>query len=249
MDEQQYISSLIFKTGENIKIPVYEWFVAERSKYHFIQVARTNLGRTLFVNGIVQSAEADNGVYEERMTKLLRESDRKILIIGGGDGKLAAKVHAVNPSADIVIVDIDEKIVEVSRIYFGQNIFSNPRAELVIGDAHKFLREHAFFSSLKFDGILVDLTDDPVRKDDENFVSFYIKLADLILRNLDPCGWVSVQAGTDEVCEAFLDYQKELQKIFLPLFEIIEKCSARIPSFDPDKAAFLNCSRPHFRRN
>jgi len=247
MDEQQYISSLIFKTGENIKIPVYEWFVAERSKYHFIQVAKTNLGRTLFVNGIVQSAEGDDGVYERYMIRPLRDCDKKILIIGGGDGKLAVTARAMNPSAEITVVDIDEKIVEISQMYFRQNIFSNPKIELIIGDAHKFLRDRASTSSSRFDGVLVDLTDDPVRKDDENFVSFYLKLADLILRNLASDGWVSIQAGTDEVCESFLDYQEELQKIFSPFFELVEKCSAQIPSFEPDKAAFLYCMHPHLR--
>lgn len=238
MDERQHISSLVFKTGETVNIPVYEWLVAERSKYHFIQVARTDLGLTMFVNNIIQSAEGDNGAYEQCMLKPLRSSDREILIIGGGDGKLAAMASALNVFANITVVDIDERIVDICRTHFGQKVFFSPNVKLHIADALNFLARQ-LAENKKFDGALIDLTDDPIRKEDMQFEAFHTRLIELIHRRLHPEGWVAIQGGTEDVCDSFLDSKTVLREILNPHFELVETFVTDIPSFAPDRAAFL----------
>ena len=69
---------------------------------------------------------------------------RQVLIIGGGDGGVAREV-AKHPLVEIIDqVEIDERVIELSKIYlpFMAEGFNSPKVNLHIADGFKFMEEH-----------------------------------------------------------------------------------------------------------
>lgn len=87
--------------------------------------------------------------------------DHQVLIVGGGDGGVAREV-AKHPQVErIVQVEIDPKVLEVSKKYLpsmGVGL-DHPKVTLNIGDGFQFLKQH----SGQFDVIITD-SSDPVGK-------------------------------------------------------------------------------------
>ena len=117
-------------------------------------------GRVLALDGVVQTTTADEFVYHEMIAHvpLLAVGDAKrVLIIGGGDGGTLRRVlmHAVER---VVMVELDRTVVDLSRLHLQEicsTAFEDPRAELVIADGCRFVKE----SDEAFDAIIVDSTD------------------------------------------------------------------------------------------
>lgn len=81
----------------------------------------------------------------------------QVLIVGGGDGGVAREV-AKHPSVETIVqVEIDSRVVEVSKKYlpFMGSGFSHPKLTLHIGDGFKFMAKH----EKQFDVIITDSSD------------------------------------------------------------------------------------------
>lgn len=245
MEKLLQVCSFVYKTGRIEEMPIYlhRCLFAEWVGSQFVQILMTDLGLMMLINNVMQSAEDDNGAYENCMTSPLMSCDKEILIIGGGDGKLADKVHSLNPQAFITVVDIEKGIVELCRQYFRQTVFESKRVNLVIKDGSSFLEENLACKK-KFDLILVDLTDEPVMSGDVEFKAFYDRLIRLVFENLSAGGRVCIQAGAVEVCERLINPAVILHRILRKHFWKIEMLSSRVPSFEPDVALFLCASNP-----
>lgn len=245
MDQLQYVHSYMLKTGKVEKMPVYlyNYLLSYWIGNQFVQIMDTSLGRMMLINSIVQSAEGDRGIYESCMTSPLRSSDKEILIIGGGDGKLAAKILSLDSLVSITIVDIEKGIVELCRQYFRQTVFESKRVNLVIKDGSSFLEEN-LSRGKKFDFVLVDLTDEPVMDEGLEFRTFYNKLIGLIRQNLSADGHVCIQAGAAEFCDGLLNMIDALREISSGYFLESKLLITDVPSFGLDKAAFLHVSKP-----
>jgi spermidine synthase len=135
--------------------------VRTRSDYQDILVMENPVyGRMLFIDGLVMTTEKDEFAYHEMLSHVpltLHGSPEEILIIGGGDGGLLREVFR-HPSVQRVdLVDIDRKVVEVSREHLPAIgcAFDDPRVRLHFQDGSEFVR------GLKdqYDVILVDSTD------------------------------------------------------------------------------------------
>jgi spermidine synthase len=83
---------------------------------------------------------------------------KRVLVIGGGDGG-AVEEALKHPSVDqVVMVELDERVVEVAKQHFAaihRGVFDNPRLRLLIDDGLKYLAE----TKEKFDHIALDLPD------------------------------------------------------------------------------------------
>ncbi|MCW5698385.1 MAG: polyamine aminopropyltransferase [Rhodospirillales bacterium] len=133
----------------------------EKTDFQEIVVAETKgFGRTLFLDGVVQTTERDEFVYHEMITHvpMLAHGDaNRVLIIGGGDGGVLREVLR-HPVEKAVMVEIDGRVVEECRKFLpslSDGAFDDPRAELIIADGIKYVAE----SSDSFDAIIVDSTD------------------------------------------------------------------------------------------
>lgn len=134
----------------------------KRSKYQEIIIADLeDFGRCLILDGYIQSSEADEFIYHESLVHpamILHPFPRKVLIVGGGEGAALREVLKHNTVEEIIMVDIDRDVIELSREYLPmmhKNAFSNPKVKVLIADGKKYIEE----TSERFDVIILDLTD------------------------------------------------------------------------------------------
>lgn len=135
-----------------------------RSRYARVDIVDTfEYGRMLFLDGIAQSAERDEFIYHESLVHpamLSHPFPRSVCVIGGAEGATIREVCRYPQVERLVMVDIDEELVSLSRKYlvnWSSGAFDDPRVELHFGDGRRYLQQ----TDETFDVILVDL-DDPV---------------------------------------------------------------------------------------
>ncbi len=135
---------------------------AASSAYQRIEVVETELlGRTLVLDGAVQTTERDEFIYHEMLALvplMAHPNPARVLIIGGGDGGTMRRVLADPRVRSAVLVEIDPQVVGVCRQYLPEiagRAFDDPRAQLVIADGVRFVADTAE----TYDVILVDSTD------------------------------------------------------------------------------------------
>lgn len=133
-----------------------------RSAYQAIEVMRLcSFGTCLVLDGKIQSSEADEFVYHEALVQpamLSHPHPRSVLIAGGGEGATLREVLRHRSVESATMVDLDDQVVSVCREYlpsFSSGAFEDPRTELIVGDARKFMAE----SRRSFDVIIIDLPD------------------------------------------------------------------------------------------
>lgn len=119
-------------------------------------------GRSLVIDGLIQSTRCDEFIYHECLVHpamLMHPNPKTVFIGGGGEGSTAREVLRHKSVEKCVMVDIDEAVVRFCRDHLEENAeaFADKRLDLVIQDAKAWLEN----TSLKFDVIIMDL-DDPL---------------------------------------------------------------------------------------
>ncbi|TGL73916.1 spermidine synthase [Leptospira yasudae] len=133
-----------------------------RTKFQQVEFHLLNaFGRTVVLDGAVQSSEADEHIFHECLVHpalLTHPNPKKVLILGGGEGATLREVLK-HPSIELaVMVDIDEEFVEFCKVAlpdWNKEAFEDPRTELIHMDGRKYLED----TSLTFDIIITDITD------------------------------------------------------------------------------------------
>jgi thermospermine synthase len=134
-----------------------------QTKFQKVQLLDTvPFGKTLLLDGLMQSCDLDENVYHECLVHpamLSHPNPKTVLVGGGGEGSTVREILKHKSVEKCVMVDIDELVVEFCRKHLEKNktAFEDPRFQLVIEDCEKFLREY----NGTFDVIILDL-DDPV---------------------------------------------------------------------------------------
>ena len=143
------------------KIKIKKKVYSRRNKCQKIEVFDTfEFGRMLVLDGLIQLATKNEHIYHEMLVHpalLYHSEPKRVLIIGGGDGGTLREVlkHKVKK---IILDDIDEKVIEVSKKYFpsvSKGAFKNKRVKVVIEDGLKFIKNFDNY----FDVIIIDATD------------------------------------------------------------------------------------------
>jgi len=121
---------------------------------------------------------------------------KNVFIGGGGELATAREVLRHKSVERVVMVDLDEKIIEVSKQYLpewgGEKVASDPRLEIKIGDALDFLMD----TNEKFDVIIMDISD-PIEAGPG--VMLYTKeFYEHAMTRLTPHGVFVTQAGMAE---------------------------------------------------
>ncbi|CAB3223976.1 unnamed protein product [Arctia plantaginis] len=180
--------------GATFSFEVKKILHSEKSDYQDILVCEsTSLGKVLVLDGIIQCTEKDEFSYQEMISFLplcCHKNPEKVLIVGGGDGGVAREVAKHPKVKEIVQVEIDAKVIEVSKKYlpFMAVGFDSPKLKLHVGDGFEFMKNH----SQEFDVIITD-SSDPVGPAVNLFQENYFALMKSALR---PNGIVCSQAGT-----------------------------------------------------
>jgi spermidine synthase len=158
----------------------------------------------------------------------------KVLVIGGGDGGVVREVLKHSSVKQVVLCDIDEAVVRVSKTYLPHMsaLLSDPRVTVFIGDGFKFLAEHEG----TYDAIITD-SSDPVGPAATLFEKPYFKLLHDSLR---PGGHISTQG---ECLWLHLPLIKDLRETTKGLFAVSEYAYTTIPTYPSGQIGFIVCSK------
>jgi len=200
------------------------------SEYQKIELYETEgFGKLLVIDGTVQLVEHGERSYHEPLVHpvmLAHPNPKKVLVIGGGDGGTLREVLEHKTVEKAVMVEIDEKVVEVSMKYLkidGRLLEraikgEEPRAELIIGDGVEYMKRH----KNHFDVIIVDSTD-PVGPAKLLFSEKFYRDA---YEALGEKGIYITQAGsvylfTDELLSAYKNMKKVFDRVYYFSFPVI----------------------------
>src|SRR3954463_4199450 len=188
----------------------------EKSAYQRIRIFDTVAnGRVLTLDDIVQITTRDESAYAEMLTHLpMLEHGRveRVMIVGGGDLSIADEALKHKSVKEVVLVDIDGRVVELCREHFAEinaKAFRDKRLKVEVADAFEYLGRKA--SKNRFDLIIADRPD-PVGPGKALFgETFY----DRVRNALKPGGFATFQTGVPfyqpwEITEAL----EELSRFF-----------------------------------
>lgn len=175
-----------------IGLRIEEILHRERSPYQEITVYETaEFGRLLTLDDIIMTTERDEFVYHEMLAHpalVAHPEPRQVLVVGGGDGGTVREVLKHPTVERVVLAELDERVVEVSKLYLPSlaQAFDDPRVEFRFGDGALYVAEHPN----EFDVILVD-SPDPVGPAAVLFSEAFYRTCRAALR---PGGIITVQS-------------------------------------------------------
>lgn len=137
-----------------------------RSEWQDYEVWETPLfGRLFRLDGCFMTSERDEFYYHENLIQvpaMAHEGVRRALIIGGGDGGSAEELLKSPTMERVVIAELDEKVIDISRRYFAavhHGALDDARVDIRIGDGMKYVNEDGPAAGDRYDLIVLDLTD------------------------------------------------------------------------------------------
>jgi spermidine synthase len=213
-----------YEVRYHVKKRIYE----HRSKFQFIEIIQNNtFGKMLFLDGDLQIAEKDAGIYSDALIFPIQE-DKKVIkntaILGGGDGGILKDFLKLNPES-VTIIDIDEDVVEASKIYLKKickKAFEDETVIIVYADVMKYLN-----TCKKFDVIISDLTMHPEAFTNIERSVYLTRLFKKINSKLKKDGIFTLQCCSEYDKLTF----KLISSILVKLFSSVEFHSVFIPSF------------------
>jgi spermidine synthase len=186
----------------------------EKSRYQHIRIFDTVAnGRVMTLDDIVQITSRDESAYADMLTHLpMLEHGRveRVLIVGGGDLSIADEALKHASVKEVVLVDIDGRVIELCKKHFGSinaKAFRDKRLTLEVADAFEYLGRKN--SKGHFDLIIADRPD-PVGPGKALFgETFY----DRIKGALRMGGYATFQTGVPfyqpwEITEALQDLKR-----------------------------------------
>lgn len=136
-------------------------FEGRSENQHVAVVENGTFGRTLYLDGVLQTSERDEFIYHEMLTHLpiLAHGDvSNVLIIGGGDGGMLEEVLKHRSIDAVTMVEIDPSVVTMCREHLPSisgDAFDDPRLDLVFADGVDYVRT----TDKRFDIAIIDSTD------------------------------------------------------------------------------------------
>lgn len=148
---------------ENVKmsIRIDRQLHTEQSDFQRIDVfSSPEFGRFLTLDGIMMLTEKDEFIYHEMITHVPMAADpniKNVLVIGAGDGGTIRELTRYESIEHIDMVEIDERVVEVSKEFLTQTAcrLYDPRVSIHYDDGLRFVRH----KENEYDLIIVDSTD------------------------------------------------------------------------------------------
>lgn len=180
--------------GQHFALKVDKVLAHEKSDYQDVLFLQTsNHGKALVLDGIIQCTEHDEFSYQEMIAFLplcAHPNPAKVLIVGGGDGGVAREVDKHPLVKDIVQVEIDQKVIDLSKKYLPGMAkgFDSSKLTLKVCDGFDFLRNH----KNEFDVIITD-SSDPIGPATNLFTDDYYRLLKEALKS---GGVMCSQAGS-----------------------------------------------------
>ena len=148
---------------ENVRfsIKIEKQLVNCQGDYQQIDIFETKeFGRVFALDGYIMLTEKDEFIYHEMIVHVpmaVNPSIKNVLVIGAGDGGTVRELTKYDTIEHIDMVEIDSKVVEISKEYLPQTAckLDDPRVHIYYQDGLKFVRR----KENMYDLIIVDSTD------------------------------------------------------------------------------------------
>lgn len=225
--------------GQKFSLEVEDVLINGKSKFQDILVFKSKTyGTVLALDGVIQVTERDEFAYQEMITHLpmfaCKQSPKKVLIVGGGDGGVLREVVKHSSVEEIHMCEIDEHVISVSKDVFRGSLataYDDSRLKLIIGDAAAYLREHGVGQN--YDVIICD-SSDPVGPADALFkLEFYQSMK----AALNPDGGVLCTQG--QCLWLDLEFIKNLKSQIQGIFASVMYAYTTIPTYSSGQIGFL----------
>ena len=144
-----------------ITIKVDNVLFSGHSKYQKVDVLESQShGCILTLDGLMMTTEQDEFYYHEMISHVplcSHKNPETVLVIGGGDGGTVREVLKHDCVKKVVLCEIDEMVIDVSKKYLPTIAcgLDDPRVEIVVGDAIEYIKDKKDC----YDVILIDSTD------------------------------------------------------------------------------------------
>src|SRR5471032_1108510 len=186
----------------------------EKSQYQHIRIFDTVAnGRVMTLDDIVQITSRDESAYADMLTHLPmleHGAVERVMIVGGGDLSIADEALKHKDVKEVVLVDIDGRVVELCKKLFGEinaKAFKDKRMTVKVADAFEYLGRKS--SKNRFDLIIADRPD-PVGPGKALFgETFYDRVKGALRKG----GYATFQTGVPfyqpwEITEALEDLKR-----------------------------------------
>jgi len=226
-------------THTSVGIEYEKYLHQSQSKYQKIEVIKTKLyGNALYLDGCFMLSEKNQEYYHNECLNLVSKGTKNILIIGGGDFAIAAKLIKRKGIKNITIVEIDPIVVKISKKYFSNNFKQNKnemkRIKLVQQDGMSYIKNNPNM----FDCIIIDSTD-PIGAAKVLFSKHFLSRC---YKSLPNNGTIIQQSGSPI---------KDMKKIIRPLvkryselkFKDIQLSSFPMPLYPTGTWSFISAKR------
>lgn len=193
-------------------------------------VEHCRYGKTLFLDGKIQSSAGDEYIYHEAIVHpamIAHPNPKKVIIIGGGEGATLREVLKHNTVASVTMIDIDEELVKACIKYlpeWSNGAFNDSRTNLVFADGRKYLAENREL----FDVVIIDLPE-PL-EGGPAYLLYTKEFYHLVSERLSKDGTVVTQAATTRAGDTILI--SSVLKTFKTAFPIAYAYQVIVPSFD-----------------
>ena len=191
-----------------------------------------SFGRCLVLDGHLQSSQLDEFIYHESLVHpalLSHPNPKTVFIGGGGEGATAREVLSHKSVSRCVMVDIDGKCVEQSKVHlkdWHQGSFDDKRLDLVIDDAKKYIET---FDGT-FDVIIMDLAD-PI-EGGPCALLYTVEFYKSLIAKLSPDGVFVTQSGPTAL--------NTCNDVFTPLVRTVNKAFGNVTPFMSFVPSFLD---------
>lgn len=160
----------------------------------------------------------------------------RILVIGGGDGSTVREILKHKEVQEVVIVDIDDKIVNVGKniLNIDNGALKDPRVKIIVANAIDFVRD---YTGLSFDIIIGDYSDPMLGSPASDLIK------EDFIRNIkaimNPSGILTVQSGSPIFQrEIFIELINNVKK----WFKIVSPYSYVVPFYPGGIWSFVAAS-------
>lgn len=217
-----------------------EYIISHTTPFQKIEIVRSPFyGKILIIDGDVQSTEKDEYIYHESLVQpamVIHPNPERVLIIGGGEGATLREVLKNRKIKEVLMVDIDEKMIQFAKEYlkeWHQESFFDKRVKLLIKDAYKFVQEERF----KFDVVIQDVTE-PFEGSSSYLL--YTKEYFKNLKNLIKKDGIFVIQASMLRCVTY-EMHRKIYWTLKEIFTSVNSYYSYVPSFDTTWS-FIFCS-------
>jgi spermidine synthase len=134
----------------------YEKSLAGDDSYHAQHPELFEPDRVVFMGGLLQSRRLGDAAYHEALVHpslFAHPNPRRVAIIGGGEGATLREILKHNTIDNVVMIDIDKMIVEISKEFLpgwnncsnlvgrADSCFEDVKARVYLEDAFKWFKD------------------------------------------------------------------------------------------------------------